>query len=378
MSFLSRLFWPSVYPMNIIRINKKNILANFDYLQSLQPEAAIFPVLKSNAYWHWLKQITKILNRTEAEYLIVDSYPEYLIVKKYSRKPILLLWETLLENYRNFDFKKVTFCVYNLHTLKYLWETEKDIKIHIFLNTWMNREWIDEENLTKFLDLLKHLPNIQVTWIMSHLHSADEYWTDSITRQSELFKKMYYEVLKYWHAPLRRHIGNTAWLLKIKDDFFNAYRPWLWLYGYNPLASSDTESKIWNKLKPALSITSRIVGLHNVGYNEWVSYNLTWKNYDTTQRIAVVPFGYAEWLSRNTSDKIYFRIWRKYFRQVWTICMNLCSCQIDHSTKIWDEIEIISESSESKNSMKNLADQSQTIVYENLVRLDKNIRRETI
>jgi hypothetical protein len=31
------------------------------------------------------------MNKTNAEYIIVDSYPEYLIVKKWTKKQILLL-----------------------------------------------------------------------------------------------------------------------------------------------------------------------------------------------------------------------------------------------------------------------------------------------
>jgi alanine racemase len=99
--------------MNIIRLRKKILLQNLDYLQSIQPQAAIFPVLKSNAYGHGLKQIVRILRNTDVPYIAVDSYPEYVVVKKKCNISILILGETLLENYRKFDHKKTTFCVYN-------------------------------------------------------------------------------------------------------------------------------------------------------------------------------------------------------------------------------------------------------------------------
>jgi len=99
--------------MNIVWLRKKVLLQNLEYLQSIQPQASIFPVLKSNAYGHGLKQITKILSKTNIPYIAVDSYPEYVIVKKHSSVPILILGETLLENYTYFDHKKATFCVYN-------------------------------------------------------------------------------------------------------------------------------------------------------------------------------------------------------------------------------------------------------------------------
>ena len=119
-NWIKNIFKPRVEPMNKIYIHAKNILHNYDYLWSLQPWAAMFPVLKSNAYWHGLELITKILNKTDAPYLVVDSFPEYQIVKKYSNKNILLLWETLKRNYRKFNYSRTTFCVYNIETINYL------------------------------------------------------------------------------------------------------------------------------------------------------------------------------------------------------------------------------------------------------------------
>ncbi len=113
-SFLRSLFSPKVKPMNIIRLRKKVLLDNLEYLQSLQPQASLFPVLKSNAYGHGLQHIVKILKHVDVPYLAVDSYPEYVIVKKFCKAPLLIMGETLLENYRKFDFTIATFCVYNI------------------------------------------------------------------------------------------------------------------------------------------------------------------------------------------------------------------------------------------------------------------------
>lgn len=372
---LRKLFRPRLRPMNVITISKKNILHNYDYLASLQEPAVMFPVLKSNAYGHGLEQAVRILNRTDAEYLVVDSYPEYVIAKKYSSKPILLLGETLDENYKYFDLKRTTFCVYNLSTLQYLADRWKELNIHIFINTWMNREWLDEHQLPDFLDLLEKNPQVHVTGVMSHLHSADEVYYDQMDTQIQQFKKLYLDIINRGHTPLRRHIGNTAGIMKITDDFFNAYRPWIWLFGYNPLSPDDKAYVLGKKLKPAMTITSRVVWLHDIAPGEWVSYNHAWKTGESS-RVAVIPFGYAEGLPRGTSNRIVFKSWRKYFRQVGNICMNICMCQVDDGFSLWEEIEIVAADVNAKNTMYVLAQESWTIVYETLVRLDKGIRRE--
>ena len=100
--------------MNVIWLRKRVLLENLEYLKSIQPQAGIFPVLKSNAYGHGLKHVVKMLRNTAVPYIAVDSYPEYIVVKNHCKIPVLILGETLLENYRKFDHKKTTFCVYNL------------------------------------------------------------------------------------------------------------------------------------------------------------------------------------------------------------------------------------------------------------------------
>jgi alanine racemase len=77
--------------MNIVRLRKKVLLDNLSYLQSIQAQSAIFPVLKSNAYGHGLQHIVKMLAKSDLPYVAVDSYPEYVMVKKYSKIPVLLL-----------------------------------------------------------------------------------------------------------------------------------------------------------------------------------------------------------------------------------------------------------------------------------------------
>ena len=100
----------------------------------------MFPVLKSNAYGHGLKEVSTIFRNIDVPYIAVDSFPEYEIVKKYAKKPVLVLGETFVENYQYYNFKKATFCVSSRETLQKLVSLKKNIKIHIFLNTGMNRE----------------------------------------------------------------------------------------------------------------------------------------------------------------------------------------------------------------------------------------------
>ena len=60
--------------LNDIYIDKNAILSNYDNFCKLNPNYKIFPVLKSNAYGHWITQIAQILNERKLDYIVVDSY----------------------------------------------------------------------------------------------------------------------------------------------------------------------------------------------------------------------------------------------------------------------------------------------------------------
>lgn len=378
LDFLRRLFHPRVTPMNTIYISRTAIIHNLKLLQSIQPNYALFPVVKSNAYGHGLQQVSKILDKTDVPYLVVDSYPEYVIVKKYSKKNILLLWETLPENYRFFDSKRVTFCVYNLQTLEKLGRRGRDVKIHIFINTGMYREWANPHTLSEYIKLLQKYPKIHLEWVLSHFHSADAKGIQSLNEQTQAFKDAYYTFLDAGYTPIYRYIANSAWLLKIDDDFFNAARPWLALYGCNPLHPDDEFHDRGKKLQPALRVTSRVVALQEVAADQGVSYEYQ-RTSPTATTIAVIPFGYAEWLNRASSNALTFSRKGKKVHQVGRITMNLSCIDIaDYHVRLGDEIEIISHKATAPNSIYAIAEKSGTIPYEILVRLDSKIRRVVI
>ncbi len=381
LNFLKKIFRPKLQPMNKILIYKENILFNMWYLQWLKLGAEIFPVLKSNAYGHWLKEITQILESYWNEYLVVDSLSEFFLTKKYTSKKFLLLWETNPANYLKLDNGKVTLAIYNISTLKYLLNSGRKFVIHLFINTGMNREWIQHQDLLTFLEVLKkheNSKNIKVEWVMSHLHSAEVEAHYSIQEQINEFKVMYYKIIDYWHNIRYRHIGNSAWTLTIEDDFFNAWRPWISLYGHNPLPENHSKFDIWDKLKPAMRITSKIVSLQHIQKWDVVSYNWTFiAKHKTT--IASVPFGYKEWLPRILSNNIVFYHKDQEFNQVGNICMNFCSLAIGkEDIKLYDDIELLSNDKSRKNSAKEISDQAWMLVYEFLVHIDSTLRREVV
>jgi alanine racemase len=376
LDIIRKIIRPKYETLNWLEIDAGKIIANFNYLKSLQREAEIFPVLKANAYGHGLKEICEILNKTSTKMVVVDSYPEAQIAYRYFKRKVLILGEMPLGAYRYTKLKRTEFVVYNEKTLRYLARFGKRVSIHLFINSGMNREGI--KDIWSFIDNnKKYLDKIELTGLCSHLAAAD---SSSILNasQEDFFMEALDALKTAGYFPRWVHLGNSAAVFKTDNKFLTAYRPGLALYGYSPFATEDIQSK----LQPALELFSHIVSLQSLQTNESVSYNETYRaSYDNTT-IATVPFGYFEGLDRRLSNKAEFLVLneRPFFARIaGRVCMNLTCLEIgNNEAKIGDAVKLISNNPDEPNSIDNLADLMGTISYEFLVKLQPNIRRYLI
>lgn len=375
--FLRKILKPKYEALNCIKIISANLLANYNYLKSLQPAAAIFPVLKSNAYGHGLKEVCRILNATDAPLVAVDSYPEAQIVYRYFKRKVLLLGEMPLGAYKYCRFSRTEFVVYNEMTLRYLARWGKKARVHLFVNSGMNREGI--QDLSSFITRNeKYLTKVEVTGLCSHLASADE---DSLLNKEQESK--FLAALGILRAagfsPRWVHLGNSAAIFKLDNKLLTAYRVGLAFYGYD---ASSVNQRAGKQLKPALEVVSHLVAIQNLNIGEPVSYNETYRALEAT-KIGVIPFGYFEGLDRRLSNQAQFYVRGEQGRFpakiAGRICMNLTCLELGvKETKIGAEVQIVSANPQDNNSVANLAVLSQTIPYEFLVKLQANIRREII
>ncbi|HBY74498.1 TPA: hypothetical protein DEG21_01075 [Patescibacteria group bacterium] len=117
---LKHKFEKSFKTLNNIYISRENILNNFDIFQNLHPSWDVFPVLKSNAYGHGIREVATILKERKIKYIAVDSYFEALKIWEVSNIKILLIGYSLTENLSKMNFKKTSLVVYDLGTLEEL------------------------------------------------------------------------------------------------------------------------------------------------------------------------------------------------------------------------------------------------------------------
>lgn len=371
-----QLLKPKYRTLNFLEIKRQAILSNYKLLQSEQPGAVIFPVLKSNAYGHGLIEMCQILNDSQAPFVLVDSFPEAQIAYRHFKKKVLILGEMPVAAYAYCDLKRSEFCVYNQESLIALAKLGR-AKIHLFINSGMNREGI--KDIKQFInDNNKVLQQLEITGFCSHLASAEE---DNKSNQQQLDKFLSdLEILKLaGFNPKWVHLGNSAAIFSLHHKSLTAFRSGLSLYGYNPFAHGHANYLKANTLEPALRLSSTVVSIQILQPQERVSYNGTYQA-NVASKVAVIPFGYYEGLSRSLSNKASL-VWeydnqRYYLKIAGQVCMNLCCLETGNlAVKVGDRIELISWNKHDQNSLENLAKLSGKITYELLVGLQSNIRR---
>jgi alanine racemase len=256
--------------MNWIEVSRKAIVNNYMLHHQRRPGDMIIPVIKSNAYGHGLKQMCEILCIIdECEMVAVDSYPEYLTVYHHCDKQILLIGETEGQNYRYFDTKRTIVGIYNLSTLQTIINLSKPYRIHLFLNTGMNREGIQISDLPRVLDLLRTPHRLVVDGVMSHLANADDHdGQASIQSQVDQFKVMYGMIESAGFHPRLRHINNSSGFIKNTDHWFNAHRVGKGLYGFCEYGDMPEYEAFAHKLQVGVDVYSTVTAIQHLAEGE--------------------------------------------------------------------------------------------------------------
>lgn len=351
-------FDKKLVPLSRIEVSREKMLANYDRVKKTAKGKEVWPVLKANAYGGGLLTVAEILRARKFKYMAVDSYYEALKIWQVNRQKILLIGPILPANYSKIDWSRVTIMVQSADQVRELSATGKKIKIHLKVNTGMNRQGVEIEEIGAVLEAIKVSGNIELEGLMSHLADADNE-DDSFTKvQENNFKKAVEIVKREGLRPKYYHLEATAGVNKIKLPEVNAVRLGLGLYDQ------------------ALRLVSTIVKVRKVKKGDKVSYGLTYQ-FREDSWIGVIPVGYYEGLDRRLSNQGVVKYNGEYYPIVGRICMNMCVVNFGKEKPLeYGEVEVIGADGE--NSFEANAKKCGTINYEMMTRLSSTIKRVVV
>ena len=111
-------------------------------------------------------------------------------------------------------------------------------KVHVNVNTGMNRSGVCRTEALQFLSRLKTLQRLEVEGIFTHLATADEVDKSFVSVQL----KRLVSVLAHNNGKMV-HVANSAATLAVPESHFDAVRPGLGLYGIYPAAEKPILTK---------------------------------------------------------------------------------------------------------------------------------------
>lgn len=359
-------------------ISLQKIQNNFYNLKKkIGPHVKVLGIVKANAYGHGLVEVSRALEKFGVDYLGVGFLEEGLILRQNGiLAPILVLGGVLGEQVQHFLANNLEITVSSIELAKKI-DTEvqnhylKKAKIHLKIDTGMERIGVHYSNATKFIEEVLKLKHIEIVGIYSHLATAESKDKSFAHLQLERFESVINYVEKNnIHIPFK-HIANSSAILDLPESYYNMVRPGILLYGLYP---SDEVSKSI-PVEPVLSIKSKIVFLKTVEANTSISYGRKYFT-KTRTRIATIPIGYGDGYSRMLTNNAEVIISGKRFNVVGAICMDQIMVDIkDENFHVGDEVTLVGRDGNEYISIWDIAKKIGTNAYEVLCGISSRVPR---
>ena len=368
--------------LNQIEISPSALEHNLEYFARLN-NTKVAPVLKSNAYGHGLKLVGKFIsNHLDVPYICVDSlYEAYTLRKSHVRTPILIIGYTNPENFKIWKKLPFTLPIFDLETIKVLSDYQKGVKIHIKIDTGMNRLGLMPHQIQETIKLIKKYPHLKVEGIYSHFSQADNPQKKEFT-QNQI--RVFHEAIKIFEGSgikfKWKHILATSGAFLDLRPSFNLMRLGIGFYGVNPLSVSHPHyNNLASNLRPALKLMTHIAQIKEIGEGSEVGYGGTFIA-PKSLKIAVLPIGYYDGVDRRLSNRGLVRVGESYCPIIGRISMNVTTIDISNvpQVKVGDKVVIFDDRNISKNSVARAADLVEMIPYELLTGLSETTKRRLV
>ena len=339
---------------NIIKSNIENILTKYDTYKYY------IGVIKGNAYGHGM-EIVKTMESAGINYFAVATLEEGIEARKYTNLGILCLQPIDIEELEEASKNDIAITISNYDYFEKIKNSKLKLKIHIKIDSGMNRLGINNEReLLDIYNAIKESNNFELVGIYTHLATLgiiDKKWDNQINSFVKLTKNIDLESVPMVHIYSSNSLVTHP---RLKLD--NAVRLGIIMYGVVPnpvrfvglkgklrkikyacLKKLNNISKTLNdysvNVKPAFKFISKVVEIKDVKKDEYVGYGLKYKT-TSDCKIAVVPVGYMDGLSlKNTGRNLLIN--DKKYKIVGSINMKMITVLVDENVKVGDKVTVI-------------------------------------
>ena len=277
------------------------------HLQSIYDNATLFvsptrklcAVVKANAYGHGAEEVVNALQGV-ADCFAVALIEEALALQTAAcGKDILIFTPPLTqEEVLTIAINGWIATVPDLWTARLVAQTvhafNLSIKVHLKINTGMNRYGMHSELLGRVCNYLLGKKNVTVTGVYSHLYTTDREISEM---QRQRFARAVRITKRYFPKALA-HLGGTYAALLDERYAFDMVRVGIGLYGYLPTEDPARTLPLKKGMTlHAVTAASRIYTYGGCGYGAESGQNMS-----KGEKISVCRFGYAEGFLRKKEN----------------------------------------------------------------------------
>ena len=357
----------------VLEVNLNSLLHNLKVYRSyLQPKTKLLVMVKASAYGSGSMETAKLLEYQQVDYFGVAYADEGSELRKGGIKTPILVLNPEPSTFNQLLRDNLEPGIYSLKQLKELLHLlqvqDKQMGIHLKLETGMNRLGFDENDLEELNSLLNQSKNIKVLSIFSHLASSDMKDHDDFTKyQVNRFDKNYATICHSIGYKPFQHILNSSGINRFPQYHKDMVRLGIGIYGVDSSTEIAAQLRVVNTLKAVISQIKTLKKGETVGYGRHGKIN-------TPTRTATIGIGYADGLLRAAGKGNYsFSLHGKLAPIIGNICMDMCMIDITHipEAQEGDSVVIFGENPRAEE----LATALGTIPYEVFTNVSQRVKR---
>lgn len=346
--------------------------------QNMNPDAEVCAVVKADAYGHGAVPVARAIEDMVDWYAAATPEEGLSLRENGIKKPIMILGYSQQDIYERLIQEQIRPAIFKEEDAKAFSEAALRLhargRIQIKLDCGMGRiGFLPGEASIKAIKRIFELPGIEIEGIFTHFSRADEADKGPVKKQLQCFLSMLDELLAEGVKLPICHCDNSAGIIDLPQANLNLARAGIAMYGLYPSSEVSTDRV---KLKPALSLRSRISFLKTLPEGSAISYNATYVT-DRETRVATIPVGYGDGYPRSLSNKGFVLIRGQKAPILGRVCMDQFMVDVSHIPGVCDgdEVTLIGRSEEAFLSVEEIAGLAGTFNYEFLCDLGKRIPR---
>lgn len=382
-----------MFHTSVITISRSALEHNLKFIREMVYPARFSSVIKGNAYGHGIEHFVSIAEQCGIDHFSVFSADEaWRVLHASHHNPDIMIMGMIDNSQVKWAVDQgVEFFVFEIDRLEKAIEMakkcEKRAKIHLELETGMNRTGLNNSELEQAISLLKdNKEHLELKGICTHYAGSESianyHRIRKQIKQFRTFRKMLEEKegikAEYYHTAC------SAASVRYPETRMDLVRIGIMQFGFWPsrevfieyISRSDMRE---DPLKRVMNWHSKVMSVKEVKCGEFVGYGTSYLA-QKDMKIATVPVGYSHGFPRTLSNTGRLLINGSRVPVIGIVNMNALTVDVTDLKEVnkGDSAIIIGEQDKLELTVSSFAELSDQLNYESLARLPLDIPRQLI